>query len=151
MLTKITMFFQFLNDGAASENEQEISLEIACAVLLCEVMRADEHFDPQEQAHINKILMAQFQLTPAEVDEIIDQAIKLSEHATDFYQFTSKINRHYSLEQRINMVCLLWQLAYADGELAAIEEHIIRKISDLLYLNHQEYIQAKLAAQQQLM
>ncbi|WDD99539.1 TerB family tellurite resistance protein [Thalassomonas actiniarum] len=148
MLTKITLFFQFLNDGTASENEQEISLEIACAVLLCEVMRADGHFDPQEQAHISKILMTQFQLTPAEVAEIIDQAIKLSEHATDFYQFTSKINQHYSLEQRINMVCLLWQLAYADGELAAIEEHIIRKIADLLYLNHHEYIQAKLAAQQ---
>ncbi|WDE12314.1 TerB family tellurite resistance protein [Thalassomonas haliotis] len=146
MLTKISMFFQFFNDDAAPENEQVISLEIACAVLLCEVMRADGHFAPQEQAHISEILTAQFQLTPAEVDEIIAQAIKLSEHATDFYQFTSKINQHYTLEQRINMVCLLWRLAYADGELAAIEEHIIRKIADLLYLNHQEYIQAKLAA-----
>ena len=148
MLTKITMFFQFLNDESSPGDEQAISLEIACAVLLCEVMRADGHFAPQEQAHISEILMTQFQLSPAEVDEIIDQAIRLSEHATDFYQFTSKINQHYSLEQRIDMVCLLWQLAYADGELAAIEEHIIRKIADLLYLNHHEYIQAKLAAQQ---
>ncbi|WDE04951.1 TerB family tellurite resistance protein [Thalassomonas viridans] len=148
MLTKITMFFQSLSDESASDNETAISLEIACAVLLCEVMRADGHFAPQEQAHISDILIKQFQLTQAEVDEIIDQAIKLSEHATDFYQFTSKINQHYALEQRIDMVCLLWQLAYADGELAAIEEHIIRKIADLLYLNHQEYIQAKLKARE---
>ena len=43
----------------------------------------------------------------------------------------------------MNMVRLLWKIAYADGELAAIEEHIIRKIADLLYLRQSEYIQTK--------
>jgi uncharacterized tellurite resistance protein B-like protein len=34
-------------------------------------------------------------------------------------------------------------MAYADGELASIEEHVIRKIGDLLQLRHAEYIQTK--------
>ena len=146
MLTRLTIFFKSLNGESTSPEEQAISLEMACGVLLCEVMRADGHFAPQEQQLLSDILSKQFRLTPAEVEEIMHEALKLSEHSTDFYQFTSKLKQHYSLEQRINMVQLLWQVAYADGELAAIEEHIIRKIADLLYLNHQEYIQAKLAA-----
>jgi uncharacterized tellurite resistance protein B-like protein len=71
----------------------------------------------------------------------------LRESATDFFQFTSKINENYSLEQRIKMLELLWQVAYADGELASIEEHIIRKIADLLHLRHSEFIQTKLNIQ----
>ena len=45
------------------------------------------------------------------------------------------------------MLELLWQGAYADGELSSIEEHIIRKIADLLHLRHSEYIQTKLNIQ----
>ena len=72
----------------------------------------------------------------------------VSENANDFYQFTSKLNQHYSLDDRIKIVTLLWQVAYADGELASIEEHIIRKIADLLHLRHSEYIATKIAAKQ---
>ena len=146
MLSKINAFFQSLG---AQENSQahEISLEIACSVLLCEVMLADGQLDSAEQQKLNDIISSQFQLTPAEVTEIVKHALVLCENATDFYQFTSKINQHYSLEQRIKMLTLLWQVAYADGELASIEEHIIRKIADLLHLRHSEYIETKLNIQ----
>ena len=78
-----------------------------------------------------------------EVKQIIDQALIQSEQATDFYQYTSKINQHFSIDQRITIVKQLWKMAYADGELASIEEHIIRKIADLLHLRHNEYIETK--------
>mgnify|MGYP003638398853 CR=1 FL=1 len=86
-------------------------------------------------------------------EDLSPQADEISleiENATDFYQFTSTINENYSLEQRVKMLELLWQVAYADGELASIEEHIIRKISDLLHLRHSEYIQTKLDNQPKL-
>ena len=101
-----------------------------------------------EKTKLNDIISSQFQLTDIEVTEIIQHALLLCENATDFYQFTSKINENYSLEQRIKMLELLWQVAYADGELASIEEHIIRKIADLLHLRHSEYIQTKLNSQE---
>jgi uncharacterized tellurite resistance protein B-like protein len=110
-------------------------------------MLADGQLDSAEQQKLNDIISSQFQLTPAEVTEIVKHALVLCENATDFYQFTSKINQHYSLEQRIKMLTLLWQVAYADGELASIEEHIIRKIADLLHLRHSEYIETKLNIQ----
>jgi len=147
MLTKISSFFQNLTDdlseNTAKQNSDEVTIEVACAVLLCEIMRADGHFDQQEQAKLAMLLVEQFNLNEEEVKQIIDQALIQSEQATDFYRYTSKINAHFSIEQRISMVKQLWNMAYADGELASIEEHIIRKIADLLHLRHAEYIQTK--------
>tara|TARA_R110000787_G_scaffold78011_5_gene171126 strand:- start:38 stop:499 length:462 start_codon:yes stop_codon:yes gene_type:complete len=149
MLSKISTFFQSLAEDLSPQAD-EISLEIACCVLLCEVMLADGQLDSAEQKKLNDIVSSQFQLSSREIAEIIARSLALCENATDFYQFTSTINENYSLEQRVKMLELLWQVAYADGELASIEEHIIRKISDLLHLRHSEYIQTKLDNQPKL-
>ncbi|MBA6232078.1 MULTISPECIES: tellurite resistance TerB family protein [unclassified Colwellia] len=147
MLTKISSFFQNLAndlaDNATKDNANEVTIELACAVLLCEVMRADGHFDQHEQAKLAILLVEQFNLNEEEVKQVIDEALMQSEQATDFYRYTSKINQHFSIEQRITMVEHLWKMAYADGELVSIEEHVIRKIGDLLQLRHAEYIQTK--------
>lgn len=148
MFNKITHFFNSLLNTDIEQNKNTISIEIACAVLLCEVMRADGVFTENEQDKLSGILSKQFKLTPQEVTSTLEQAFHLSENANDFYQFTSKLNQHYSLDERIKIVTLLWQVAYADGELANIEEHIIRKIADLLHLRHTEYIATKIAAQE---
>lgn len=142
MLAKITTFFQSLNEDASSE-KNTLSVEMACTVLLCEVMRADGHLDNSEQLFLTEIISEQFALSSNEVTALIKKAIELSEHAIDFHQFTSKINGHYSPHEKEKIVTLLWQLAMADGEIASIEEHIIRRISDLLHLSHAQYIRAK--------
>lgn len=148
MINKITDFFNNIISTNDTNETPTISIEIACAVLLCEVMRADSVFTESEQGELNSILTKQFKLTKQEVDEVIKQAFDLSENSHDFYQFTSKLNQYYSLDDRIKIVTLLWKVAYADGELASIEEHIIRKISDLLHLRHSEYIATKISAEQ---
>ncbi len=148
MFNKISNFFNALLANENNKTSDELSLEISCAVLLCEVMRADSVFTEKEQDELSAILAKQFNLTSQEVEAILEQAFELSENANDFYQFTSKLNQYYSLESRIKIVTLLWQVAYADGELANIEEHIIRKIADLLHLRHSEYIATKIAAKQ---
>lgn len=152
MLDKISAFFNELIEDFQTTTEQqkntELSLEICCAVLLCEVMRADSAFTEEEQDALSVILTTQFNLTAQEVNDILVKALELSENASDFHQFTSRINQHYSLNQRIKIVTLLWKVAYADGELANIETHIIRKIADLLHLRHNEYIATKIAAEE---
>lgn len=143
MLSKLSLFFKSLTIN--SEQQQDpLSLELACAVLLSEVMRADGQLSTNEQEKLTSIMQDEFTLSTAEISEILAKAIELSENATDFYQFTKTLNQHYNLEQKMQIVSLLWQVAYADGELASIEQHIIRKIADLLHLNHSEYIQVKI-------
>lgn len=148
MLNKISDFFNGLLGANESEADSPLSIEIACAVLLCEVMRADSVFTESEQDKLSAILTQKFDLTDQEVSDILEQAFELSENAHDFYKFTSKLNQYYSLDERIKIVTLLWQMAYADGDLANIEEHIIRKIADLLHLRHSEYIATKITAEQ---
>mgnify|MGYP000337521716 CR=1 FL=1 len=114
MLDKISTFFNTLLAHEPNEKNAELSLEIACAVLLCEVMRADSVFTEAEQAQLSAILTTQFALDAQEVSAILAQAFELSDNANDFYQFTSKLNQHYSLDERIKIVTLLWQVAYSE-------------------------------------
>ncbi|WP_068545867.1 TerB family tellurite resistance protein [Thalassotalea crassostreae] len=147
MLTRIRVFIRNLQTDNVHNNT--LSLEIATAVLLFEVMRADQKFEPEEKQQIVSLLQQHFELDKAEVLDILALAEDESHHANDFYQYTSMINNNYSLEDRIKIVGLLWKVAYADGHLDVIEEHIIRKIAELLHLNHGEYIQCKLKIQNQ--
>lgn len=132
-----------LLEADSEPNKPNYSLEVACAVLLCEVMKADGLLKDEELAHVKVLLSKEFPTLADNIEDIIEQAIELSDNANDFYQFTSTINQAFDHSQRINIVSMLWQLAIADGELSSIEEHIIRKIADLLHLRHSEYIQAK--------
>ena len=87
MLSKINAFFQSLGEEGQQQSN-EISLEIACSVLLCEVMLADGQLDDAEQKKLTDIISEQFQLSNEEVQDIIKHSLALCENATDFYQFT---------------------------------------------------------------
>jgi uncharacterized tellurite resistance protein B-like protein len=144
MFNKLRHFITALNQGNSEVIENKASLEIACAVLLIEVMRADGQLEHSEQHQIATLLQDYFNLTTTEVNELIDSATLFTEQATDFYQFTSKLNQNYTIEDKIKIVNMLWQVANADGKIAAVEQHTIRKIADLLHLRHNEYLKSKL-------
>lgn len=144
MFAKINQFFAQFNEPTPLPDA--LSLEVACAVLLYEVIRADHHIDDAEKNTLHHLLKSHFALTDQKVEEIFNQAVQTSENSNDLYRYTSMINQQYQIEDKIKLVTMLWQLAQADGELAPIEQHIIRKIADLLHLRHSEYIQAKQTA-----
>lgn len=148
MLTKIRIFIKNLHQDTVVNNT--LCIEIATAVLLFEVMRADQNYDDSEKQKIISVLQTQFSLDKNEVMDILATAEDESAHANDFYRYTSLINQHFELSERIKIVELLWEVALADGHLDVIEEHIIRRIADLLHLRHGEYIQTKLKVQNQL-
>lgn len=145
MIEKIKQFLTELsndNDNQA-RSTNALSIEMASTVLLCEVMRADGKLDDQEIKKLSELISRRFKLNQDEISLLIKEAVTASENAIDFYQFTSKINSVYSIEEKIEMVKHLWLLALADGEVSAVEEHTIRRIADLLHLRQSEYIQAK--------
>ena len=67
-------------------------------------------------------------------------------NANDYWQFTSIINKRFTQPQKVRVIELLWEVAYADAGLNAYEEHLIRKLADLLHISHGDYITAKLRA-----
>lgn len=128
--------------GAPGEASQH-GLQVATAALLLEMMRMDSTVTTEETAAVAKALQSRFGLAAQDVDRLMVLAAEEAQQATDYFQFTSLINKHFSREQKIQMVEYLWQVAFADGHLDAHEQHFMRKIADLLYISHADYVAAK--------
>ena len=132
--------------GAAEEAPEDdvLALQMATAVLLMEVARADSGISKEEREAVERIIETRFALSPDETRRIAGSAEQQAVHVTSLYPFTRLINRECSPEDKISMVRMLWQVTCADGDIDKHEEHLVRKIAGLLHVPHREYIRAKL-------
>jgi len=146
MLNKLSNFLSatFLPENV--EVREENTLQLAIAVLLIEVMQADAECAFEEQAVILKILKERFQLSDTEVTQLTERGQQASQAANDFYRFTSLINHELGLPGKIQIVEYLWQVVYADGKVSAHENHIMRKLVDLLHVSLGDNAAAKARA-----
>lgn len=143
----------WFENNLSSDHEQasEHDLALATAVLFYEIVRADQRADAIEvQVFSERLQALHMELSQGEIDELLLTAQQQTESAADFQQFTRVINQHCSQEQKVQILQSLWLLAFADQQLDSNEEHLIRKIADLLYLSHSQFIQTKLKAQAKL-
>lgn len=121
----------------------EQALRTATAALLVEIMHADYEVRNSEKDVIRRVLCTSFELSSGDADHLIELAGQELDEAADYYQFTSLINKNFDAAQKIRVVENLWKVAFADGTLDKYEEHIVRKIADLLYVPHSDFIAAK--------
>lgn len=130
------------NDGQSPVHHP---LELASAALMMEVARADFALEPIELDAIRHLLIRHFALTQEEVSLLTEEATERIDAATCLYEFTRVVNELATVEQKRELITLMWQVAMADDTLSRYEEHVIRKVADLLYLPHSEFIRAKQA------
>ncbi len=128
-----------------TEEQREQRLHLAAAALLIETARADFTEDGVEQAALEKLLCDSLGLAPSEVGELIRRASQRVDESTSLYEFTRVINDHFSPEQKVQLIEDMWTVAFADGNLDKYEEHLIRRVAELTYVSHQDYIRSKLA------
>lgn len=122
-------------------------LNLAVAVLLVEVLRADYSVEPGERRQIVESLGRQLGLGEVDSQELLELAEKKSEDTNDLYQFTSQVNRACSDAEKRGLVEQLWRVALADSVVHKYEEHAIRRIAELLHVPHRAFIAAKLRAE----
>ncbi len=148
MIDHIRQFFEtHLSPDSASGDNQEHRLRLACAALLIEVSRADYEVSAEEIAAVSQAVHKTFGLSAAETAELIQLAEEEADGATSYHEFTSLINASYSKEQKIQLLERLWEVVFADAEMEKYEEHLVRKLADLLYVPHSQFIATKLRAQ----
>lgn len=148
MLKKIGEWFQLqLTDTENASSEH--SIELATAVLFYEIMRADDKFEASERRVYKELIDSHFQLSTNEVTELLELTESKAKQAVDFVQFTRVINAKCDAKQKRAILDSLWRIAYADGHIDADEEHLIRRVADLLYLSHNQFIQSKLQVVEQ--
>lgn len=143
MLNSIKSFFETHFQIIETTDTTEHQLKLASAALLIEMMQQDGEIHEQEKQAVKTVLAQKFKLTKDELNELYELAEQEAHQATDFHQFTRLIAEHYSLPEKIKLVELLWQVAYADGHLDKYEEHMVRRIADLIYVSHSDFMQAK--------
>ncbi len=145
MLGAIKDFFQQMQvEEQTGTNEQQSRL--ACAALLIEVAVIDQHFDETELRALHEILQQKFQLSAEECETLTTLAKTEREEASSMYQFTQLVNDSCSHQQKYQLVKGMWTIAYADGNLDKYEEYVVRKVAELIYVSHSDFIRAKLEA-----
>jgi uncharacterized tellurite resistance protein B-like protein len=145
MLDAIRSFFD--RNVAAAPADDARALQLATAALLVEVARIDRTLTDDERGTIERAVRDKFGLAAADAAELTRLAEAEMAQANDYFQFTSLVNRHFSQPQKLRIVELMWQVAYADAELSAHENHVLRKVAELLHVPHGDYIAAKMRAQ----
>ena len=130
----------------ASAQEVAHTVQLATAVMLVEVMRADGHFDPAERLAVIDILRAEFALSDDQTAPLVELAEQTVSGSTDWFEFTSHINAQFDMEAKVRIIEYMWRVAYADGHLSEHERHTMWRVSDLLHVPHGAYINAKIRA-----
>ena len=103
----------------------------------------DDKVEAVEQDIIFSLIHQNFSLSTEQTTSLLALAEQQRKQATDYFQFTSLINKGYSLEQKVGLIESLWKIAFIDGVLDMNEEYLVRKIADLLYVPHTAFIMAK--------
>ena len=145
MMNKIKdLITRFSTKEEITEESSSNLLDNACAALLVEIAFADKDFDETEKTSLKQTLIETYAIDESDIEEIIKDAEETVSESTSLYGYTRVVNDEFEYEDKLSLLKNLWKVAYADGNLDIYEEHLIRKISDLIHISHTDYINLKL-------
>jgi len=142
MIKVLKQYLQNSFDDAVYE-DRDRSLRLACTVMMFEVLRADSETHPEEIRKIRHHVTQAFGLDEDETEKLMQEARHEAEQSISLHDVVRAVNDSYQPEDKRNLVKMLWDVAYADGELDKYEEHTIRKLADWLYVPHRDFIRMK--------
>lgn len=132
-------------DEAAEPNEA-----VATALLLLELARANFEVADEETAEIRRLLAERYQLDDSALDALLTQAQLGAQRSVSLHTYLQALNQRLDADGKRALIEMLWQVAYADGVLDKHEEHLLRRLADLLYIPMSDYLQARFAVEASL-
>jgi len=140
---------KFFNKNRARENRetpphrrQDVLLAV-CALFL-EMAHIDEKFTAQERRNILGILKKKYGLAAEHADALMAEAERERQQSVDLWQFAKLINENYSIDEKMQVIDILWRMVYVDGKMDAYEHYLMAKLKNLLRLSQDQLIAAKL-------
>jgi uncharacterized tellurite resistance protein B-like protein len=144
MIDRLRRLWRKAAESPGESREHDVSL--AVAALMVEVMRMDDRLDDAEHIEIMAALAHRFDLSDSEIHGLINQARDETASSTDLHQFTSQIIKGFTMNERADIIRQLWRIAMADGHVDPYEELLIRRIAELVGVDHRQFIKAKIDA-----
>ncbi|MCG8428265.1 MAG: TerB family tellurite resistance protein [Chromatiales bacterium] len=152
MIPAIKRFLRELQDSRGTGAREkgvvpEHEIRLATAALLVETANSDYEFSVTEMDKLREILVRYYQLSSSEVEQLITQARSHVDDSISLDQFSRLLDTNLTPAEKVHVLELLWEVAFADGRVDKYEEYLIRKLADLLHVSHKGYISAKLKAE----
>lgn len=146
MLNIIKRFFSEAEAGGSYDANQKTDhdVRVATCALFLEMARIDEKFTQSEMDMILSIMKEKYGLSQKHADALVAEADKELEESVDLWKFAGLINENYSIDEKIEIIEILWQMVYVDGKMDQYEHYLMNKLKNLLRLSHDQLIAAKL-------
>jgi uncharacterized tellurite resistance protein B-like protein len=138
MLDRIRSLLREAANGSIDDRHLPDDLQVAVAGLLVEVAHMQDDFDPAERAIIRRLLTERFKLSDEDVETLIDAADRRVQEAGDFWTFARVVKDRFDEAQRIAMIEMMWEVAYADGRLDDFEASLLRRVAGLIYVEDRD-------------
>jgi uncharacterized tellurite resistance protein B-like protein len=110
----------------------EDGLRLAVAALLMEAGQVDGHLDEPERAAVRRLLERRFGLSAEAARTLAASGERKAEQSAQLFGYTRAINARLSAERRVELIEMLWEVAYADGSLDPLEDAMIRQVGGLI-------------------
>lgn len=137
------MYNQLMRMLKAPAPQPKSDLRLSVAVLLLEAARQDDQFDAKERAVIAQLLTHKFDLSSGECAQLLAAGEARAAEMVQLHGHTSDVFEQMPPEDRVHLVEMLWEVAYADGVLDPEEDLLIRRISGLIYITDRERVLAR--------
>jgi len=138
VINRIKALFEVVGASAPAVATRIEAKQLAAAALLAMAALGDDHIDASERAALKRLLSARFGLDAAAVATLIEAAEREARDATQLLRFTRVVKDHFSPAERIELIEMIWEVVYADGELHAYEDSLLRRIAGLIYVSDRD-------------
>ena len=150
MIHTLKRWFEKLSDNQdPNEGHSHEKINLCCFSLMVITANVDSNFDESERRTIQELGRDLFNLDETTIDEIVSDAKQQASDSTSLYEFTSLIHENLSEHDKFKLVVGLWKIAFADGEVDKYEEHVIRRVAELIYIDHARFTEARHIAENQ--
>jgi uncharacterized tellurite resistance protein B-like protein len=137
------MFKQLLRTLSAPEMKPPTDLRLAAAVLLIETAYRDDEFQLKEREVIFRLLQHKFSLTTDETSALLHAAEHTCRQSVQLHPWTSTVMEQMTETDRIHLVEMMWEVAYADGVLDPEEDALIRRMVNLVHITDRDRMLAR--------
>jgi uncharacterized tellurite resistance protein B-like protein len=141
MLERIISFIG--GAGEAQSAKREDRLRLAAAALLVEMARVDEGADGNERRRIAELLAQRFSLSSSAAEMLLHQAEQDADQSSQLFAYTREIKDAFDYDQRLELIELLWEVAYADERLHHLEANLMRRVAGLLHVEDRDSGEAR--------
>ena len=113
---------------------------LSVAAILVHIVAVDGIVTEDEKRRLHDVLKSQYDLSEEATNELIAEATRRDDEAVDLYAFTSVLKRELDEDGRRQLVIMMWEMVYADGEVSEFEDNIVWRVAELIGVSSRDRV-----------